>query len=175
MSDSSVTNPDSDAGPDPLGRTIEPGDVTMAHVRAALDRWREVKGSRACPTRDDFAPRHIAKMLPFVTLFRCLPDEGDYEVRIMGGVAVEAHGFNATGWRTGQFEAVYPGYGTTVRAALGHVCAAREPICSAGRLSHVNREFSLYELVMLPLAADGETVDHILVIAQYAIDPLKRS
>ena len=148
---------------------IAPDEIDNAVGRAAYAYWRMLKGSRAMPARAELSPRDMRGILRNVVLLRVLDGGADYEYRIVGELFVWAYGLQFRDMRLSQIEAAAPEHGARMRKLYEHVRTHAEPLAFQG---WVGREvpqsrFVYYESLLVPLADDGRTVDHILVTSFY--------
>ena len=148
---------------------IAPDEIDNAAGRAAYAYWRMLKGGRAMPARAELSPRDMRGILRNVVLLRVLGGGTDYEYRIVGELFVWAYGLQFRDMRLSQIEAAAPEHGARMRKLYEHVRTSAEPLAFQG---WVGREipksrFVYYESLLLPLADDGATVDHILIASFY--------
>ncbi|HXM00400.1 MAG TPA: hypothetical protein VN932_10760, partial [Rhizomicrobium sp.] len=89
--------------------------------------------------------------------------------RIVGDAIVAAQGGSFQGKTTAEIDATLPGYGRMLHRVYRDACQAAAPRAYRGWFepSTDGRAF-FHETVILPLGADGEQVDHLLVLAVYA-------
>ena len=148
---------------------IAPDEIDNAAGRAAYAYWRMLRGGRAMPARAELSPRDMRGILRNVVLLRAIDGGADYEYRIVGELFVWAYGLQFRDMRLSQIEAAAPEHGARMRRLYEHVRASAEPLAFQG---WVGREvpqsrFVYYESLLLPLADDGRTVDHILIASFY--------
>ena len=152
-----------------MTKVIAPDGIDNAAGRAAYAYWRMLKGGRAMPARAELSPRDMRGILRNVVLLRVLGGGTDYEYRIVGELFVWAYGLQFRDMRLSQIEAAAPEHGARMRKLYEHVRTSAEPLAFQG---WVGREipksrFVYYESLLLPLADDGATVDHILIASFY--------
>lgn len=140
-------------------------DSCSARVRRFYDYWDGKRDGRAMPARADIDPAEITDLLPDVILIDVSHDPLKLTYRLVGTNEVAARGSDPTGKDVAV--AVFAAYpGETLRTY--HVA-----IETAGVVYHEEpggtrspRLFALGMLVM-PLSADGATVDKLLVFVDY--------
>jgi len=95
--------------------------------------------------------------------------DGEFQFRIVGDAIVAIQGGTFQGMNTAEIEDAVPGYGRALREVYSHLCSVREPLAFRGNNQSpaTGRPF-FQETFLLPLGADGETVDHILVVTVYS-------
>ena len=152
-----------------VSTVIAPEEVDNAAGRAAYAYWRMLRGGRAMPARAELSPRDMRGILRNVVLLRVIDGGADYEYRIVGELFVWAYGLQFRDMRLTQIEAGAPEHGARMRKLYEHVRTGAVPLAFQG---WVGREipqsrFVYYESLLLPLADDGRTVDHILITSFY--------
>jgi len=151
-----------------LGERIETGALRDPLLIQALSVWSELKGEGRFPSREAMTPRAMAPFLRNIVLVRVLENGKDYEFRIVGDAIVQVQGESFQGMTLTQIDAKLPGYGATLRPIYGKLVAEGEPRAYRGHVPNapLKRAFS-HESLLLPLGADGNSVDHILVVGAY--------
>jgi hypothetical protein len=140
-----------------------------ALVRMGAAYWRLLKAGRAMPARSELNPRAMMGFLRNVVLMRVLDGGADYEYRIAGDAYVQAYGASIKDARLSEVIAVSPDFGNMVRDIYEHVRTTLQPFAMRGWVGREIKDvrFVYYESCFLPLAEDGQTVDHILVVSIY--------
>lgn len=131
--------------------------------------WKDLCRNRRFPQRSEISARTLKPVLRNTTLVRVIDGGRDYEYRIVGDAFVMAHGKSFQGKLWSQTDSVSPGYQTTIKPIFDEVVRTREPVATRGwveRDKHAD-EHIYCEYVLLPLGAENEGVDHILVFAVY--------
>lgn len=143
--------------------------LTCPAVIAGANYWRILRGQRHFPARGDLRPRDIAGLLRTMSLIRFA--DGDYQYRIVGDSVVQAYAVPLQGRWFHEIDTDFPTFGSFTRPILGHVVEDKAPAYIHGRIGrdapHVN--FTDYELAVLPLGPDDETIDHIVVFSNYVL------
>ncbi|MEJ0028749.1 MAG: PAS domain-containing protein [Rhizomicrobium sp.] len=144
-------------------------DLDNAVVRTGANYWRALKGARRLPARSQLKPRDMAGILRHVVLLKVIDGGKDYEYRITGDAHVQAYGLTFKDLRISQVTAVAPEFGRMMHSLYEHVRATAESFAVRGWVGRElpDAHFVYYESAFLPLAEDGETVDHILVVSIY--------
>lgn len=140
----------------------EAGDTAIAdaRLRALFGYWREKRGDRAMPARDDLDPLEIPTLLPIVGLVDVLDDGARFRYRLIGTEIVDVAGHDPTG----RFlDEVLPdsGYAEYLIGLFREVARERRPLYGEsdfrgpGRIEHRVRR------LLMPLSRDGRAVDMI--------------
>lgn len=144
-------------------------ELEHATVRAGAAYWRALKGGRRLPARSQLSPRDMVGILRNVVLLKVIDGGKDYEYRIAGDAHVQAYGLSFKNMRISHVMAASPVFGGMMFGVYEHVRSTRDPFAVRGWVGHETPDarFVYYESAFLPLAEDGETVDHILVVSIY--------
>ena len=130
--------------------------------------WQRMAAGRPMPSRKDFDPAAIPRLLPHLMLVDVLPSER-YRYRLIGTENVLEHGVDATGRHVDE---VVPGpdYKKHVLALYGECVRERRPVYSESEfLSPVGFKAQRHlKVLFLPLSEDGATVNMVLVIQIFA-------
>ena len=147
----------------PLAIDTRPGDSGWAEDRARLRRlealWQVKRGGRTLPSRADFDPNELKRHLSSLFITEVL-DDGDFRYRLIGTAVTRAMGRDVTGLRL--TEAYRPQDAAHMLGLYRKLCQKRVPVWRAGRTRWSEVDYSLFEVVFMPLGADGETVDQVL-------------
>jgi hypothetical protein len=140
-------------------------------VIAALHRyWAALRRDRLMPSRADFDPAQIPKLLPYVILFNVEGRGGPYIVRLVGEEVQRFVGRNTTGLPAGSF--MPPSAAATMIGILDAVATGRAPRFRAGKAHwHEDKSYRDFEACFLPLSSDGETVNIILGAVRFPFEP----
>lgn len=141
-------------------------------VQRALDIWQNARGARTMPARADMSPRVMSGLLRNTVLVRVLGGGDEFEFRIVGDAIVQAQGSSLQGMTMAQIDLVLPGYGTVLHGIYRNVHHKRQPFAYRGwYVRDADGRAMFHESLVMPLGEDGETVDHILVVGVYAMQP----
>lgn len=142
--------------------TLPAPDRMHPTVRALYEHWRAIHPARGLPGRQHFDPTAIPRLLPNVWLLDVARDPLRFFYRVMGSALVEA----GAPVRTGQFlhEAVPDAaLRRRMEAFLVQAVVTGSPNWRRGEPTIVHhRHVSELEVVVLPLARDGTSVDALL-------------
>ena len=164
---------------DPILNAIPPGkegnrartgidldDLRHPVICEAFTVWQGLRGDRAMPARAAMTPRAMKGFLKFAALLEVLDDGRDFRFRIAGDAVNMQQGMSLSGMTTADIDARIPGYGSRLRSLYARVHRKRQAFAYRGTYFRPGDQHAFaHEAVMLPLGADGETVDHVLVVA----------
>ncbi len=144
-------------------------ELDNAIVRTGANYWRALKAGARLPARSQLKPRGMSAILRHVVLAKVIDGGKDYEYRITGDAHVQAYGLTFKDMRISQVMAVAPEFGRMMYSLYEHVRATADSFAVRGWVGRElpDARFVYYESAFLPLAEDGETVDHILVVSIY--------
>lgn len=111
------------------------------------------------PGRRHFDPVEFGAGLPYYFLVD-VESEIEFQFRLAGGIFVEIWDSNFAGKSVGE-ETFGENWPSAV-ALYKSVCASRRPTLSLERLVVAGHGELTYRVLLLPLAADGKTVDMVL-------------
>lgn len=137
-----------------------------------LDRaygyWLCKRGRRAMPARAAIDPAELKDILPHVMMLRVRRDPLDFEYRLIGG---HFQDFVRAGLRGKSFRAIEgKGPGSALWEGLETVVRTR--LARFGRAPYAGpRENVVFQDLLLPFSADGQTVSDILVAGQFWLEP----
>lgn len=144
-------------------------DIDISGVRSDVVKrgyayWRSRCGP-GLPARAKIDPVDIPPLLPHVIIHGVQRKPIDFVYRLIG---TEARRHMAAD-RTGQWMSAIPGQGpgSQIWLNLLNVAASGQPIVNHTPYVGPHRDFVRMESVQLPLAADGVTVDMILVFVDF--------
>jgi len=155
-----------------LPQQIDPSEIENISLRKGLELWNRKRADRRMPARAEITPRDMAEFLRNVVLVRVLDGGKEFEFRIVGDAIVVVQGAAFQGMNTKEIDQQVPGYGSALREVYKRLCARGEPQAFRGPAQNgpSGKPF-FHESLLLPLGADGETADHILVIGIYSFGP----
>lgn len=122
--------------------------------------WTEKKAGRIAPARRDIEPADLRDLLPNVFLVDVERHPTRFRFRLVGTEIVEAYGIDATGRFLDDLD-----FSDRAPSVIAHYAAAvttREPSCHSVQFTRGSGRHLSYERVILPLSADGVSVDMLL-------------
>ena len=147
-------------------------EIENSTVRKGVDLWQELRGARPMPSRAQMSPRLLSGILKNSVLVRALANGTEFEMRIVGDAVVQAQGASLQGMTMAEIDLVLPGYGSLLRKVYAWTCRNVAPGTYRGWYIREADGHSMYhESAVLPLSDDGRTVDHLLVVGVYAMQP----
>ncbi|MBI1206893.1 MAG: PAS domain-containing protein [Azospirillum sp.] len=140
--------------PDQLGCILPAKLVELHHY------WRRCRHGMTLPGRADFDPLDVPRHLGNLFLIDVSPEPRRYRYRLVGTAIVHAMGRDATGKAID--ELYDPASLMAATAAFTYVATRRVPLYCRGNLPVLHKDHLFFDMLVLPLAADGETVDMLL-------------
>lgn len=122
--------------------------------------WEERRAGRTFPSRADISPQDFAFVLGDLSLIDVLYDPLRFRIRLQGSNTVMRLGYELTGRFADDIPD--PEYRRLTLNTYRRVVEGRRPIREV-REQTLDRKVHRYEAIWLPLAADGATVDMIMV------------
>jgi hypothetical protein len=122
--------------------------------------WQSKQGGRLMPARADIDPTEIPSLLPILLLIDVVASVS-YRYRLVGTEIVNSAGQDITGKL---YDEVLPddAYKSYLLGLLNEVVETRQPLYAEGAFMAEKRVERLVRRLVLPLSADGTTVDMIL-------------
>jgi len=137
------------SGPDPdLGDLVD-----------LLQLWEERRQGGSLPARGAFDPLDLKKFLGRIVLFDVLRDPRRFRFRLVGTEWVLRFGLDPTNTLVDDFPRVQSR--PFINEVLGKVVDGRMPYW-ARRAILIEGRYYHYGMLLMPLSADGETVDMIM-------------
>ena len=133
-------------------------------LRFALDYWSGKCRGRLAPSRADIDPAEIIPILPRVMLAdveRNAQGQVDFRYRLSGTGICNIHREELTGRRPSSITP--PRYGALIDAHYRAVLDRQRPIAHVIALQ-IERKSASYARIILPLCADGETVNMLMIV-----------
>ena len=136
-------------------------------LKLAAKYWRSLRDGRRFPARKDLHPRDMAGILRDVILVRIIDGGADYEYRIVGDAQAQAYTVPLQGRRISEIAVTAPWFGHIAAFTYEYVRRSGEPLAMRGRIGREFPEakFVYHESVFLPLGANGDAVDHLLIVS----------
>ncbi|HEX4861330.1 MAG TPA: PAS domain-containing protein [Rhizomicrobium sp.] len=142
------------------------GDVEHPLVRKALDVWDAARAARPMPAKADMTPRAMLPLLKNTALLRVLDGGEEFVFRIVGDQIRVQQGAAMQGKTMAEIDAMLPGHGTVLKRIYQSVMTAGTPLAFRGwYLRPADLHPFCHEVVILPVADDGRTIDHLFVVA----------
>lgn len=154
-------------------------EVDPAHLDhptlAFLKRyWDAKRGGRRMPSRADIDPVEMKAHLGWIVLADVLPHCADFRLRLIGTLVTEYFLRDSTGKTIREsFAEADPAVTKSVLAAFRTVARERVPLRTFGSAGWLGREFLDFDLLLVPLSADGDNVD--IVMGAFTFDLRKQS
>lgn len=131
-------------------------EIDSPRLRNLLALWQAKCGAATLPSRTAFDPLQMREHLGWLSLARVEPDRRDLRYRLIGTKVVDWHGRDITGHlASAALPQPLPGL---LMLLVEHPRVAR----LHGQISWRDKGHLSYEMLVLPLAEDGATVDQLL-------------
>jgi hypothetical protein len=135
--------------------------IVNPRLRQLYEWWLSKRGGRSFPSRRDFDPIDLRFILGNVILVDVIGSAPpDFRIRLHGSNLVSRHGYELTGKTLDALPVIEQR--DRARQTFTAVATTGEPLHG-----HRNQLFAevrrRYETIILPLAADGENIDMLLV------------
>jgi hypothetical protein len=126
--------------------------------------WRAKCRDGRLPGRQDIDPLDVPDLLPHIAMYDVVheADRLRFRIRLLGTANVQLMGSDCTGRYLD--EQMRPDDAARITATYRSVVEERRPHYWRSFLSTPGREHMNYERLLLPLAADGTTVDMVLAL-----------
>jgi hypothetical protein len=126
-----------------------------------VDYWRKKAGDRRMPARADIDPSDIKAFLPRITLVDVVADVRRFVYRLVGTEEVASRGSDPTGRSVA--EAYFGASAEDSLRYYEYVARHAEPYCYRDDYYAPDGALEKQDVIFLPLSADGESVNMILV------------
>lgn len=141
-------------------------DVATATRHPLLRRlfayWLDKAAGRIAPARGDIDPVDFSYAIGWVTLVDVLEGGAEFQARVFGGAMAMLAGQELSGRTSAAIQD--PELRQAIMANLRWVVTNRRPLRIYRELTTAQRRYR-YEMVILPLSSDGQTVDQLLMAA----------
>ncbi len=135
-------------------------------VCEALAVWQRLRGDKRMPSRADMSPRVMRGFLKHMALIQIVEGGRDFRYRVVGDAVIIQQGVALNEMTTADLDARIPGYGAQLARAYARVLRHRAPLAYRGLYFRpADKHTFSHESLMAPLGDDGETVDHLIVVA----------
>ena len=158
--------PDGKAAHPRVRTAIALADLRNPVICEALQTWQRLRGERRMPSRAELTPRAMRGFLKYTALVQVLDGGRDFRFRVAGDAVNIQQGMMLQGITTSDIDARIPGYGSQLRRAYARVLRRREALAYSGLYFRPADQHAFrHEAIMAPLGDDGETMDHLIVVA----------
>ena len=143
-------------------------EIERPTLQRLYELWKARCGGRLFPARADFSPHDFAFALGNLSLIDVIRDPLRFRVRLQG-----SHSSARLGWDiTGRYfdEIPDPEYRALTLDTYGRVVEERRPRREV-REAVLDNRLHRYEIIWLPLAGDGATIDMIMACVAFFDGP----
>ena len=135
--------------------------IRAAPLRCLYRDWDARRGGRTCPARADFDPLELRYILGCLSLVDVLRDPLRFVFRLHASNNAARLGADLTGKELAEMPAAADP--DRVRAHYELVASSRVPQVQRRKSTLASAVSWEYEVLVLPLASDGETVDMLMI------------
>jgi len=133
--------------------------IDQPTLRRLFAYWNGKRQGRRFPARADIDPLELGFVLGNLTLIDVLRDPPRFRVRLQGTLAASRLGYDMTGKFVD--EVPDPEYRQVLLETYRGVVEQGRPMCAVREQTY-DRKTHRYEIVWLPLADDGETINMLM-------------
>jgi len=144
--------------------SLPPEALADPVLRRVHEYWVAKSPPGGLPSRAVVDPIDLGPLLPHLGLVDVILEPPPFRLRfrLCGEVMVRLAGANPTGKYYDEF--FEPDALATLRAEVERVITSGQPSFVERRAMRPTRDFARYRRLMLPLAADGRTIDMLLMV-----------
>jgi hypothetical protein len=139
----------------------QPLQLAHATLKRLHAYWLEKKGERIAPPRSAIKPDEVVDLLPDISIVEVVGDPPRFRSRLVGTRIVAAFGRESTGRFLDEVD--YADIKPEVFERLNAAVAERRPNVRRSAFTTADGRRLEYESVILPLSADGEAIDMLLI------------
>ncbi|WP_321389827.1 PAS domain-containing protein [Emcibacter sp.] len=136
---------------------IELSDIEPDLLKELYLYWEKIRGERSMPSRKDFRPTDIPRILPHIAMVDVEHDTGRYLTRLVGTETVKAMGIDLTGRYVNDVPAM-----SIVLERYNWMVENKKPYIYVDHLSWSEKSYLDYFSVALPFSEDDKKVDIIM-------------
>ncbi|MDR3528282.1 MAG: PAS domain-containing protein [Rhizomicrobium sp.] len=142
---------------------LAPSALSQNETRAAYAYWSKLRGDRPWPAREEMQLRHIAALVPIMSLVKVLDDGADFEHRIVGDAMVRAFSVPLQNRRFSEIAVDAPTLIDGSLTLFRKVLTEQTPIAWQQRVLNdsVHIVTTYTEMVLLPFGRTTGVIDHI--------------
>lgn len=149
-------------------RDLDDIQVTSPINQASLAYWLQQRGDRQMPARQDLLPADMISFLPNIILLDVLQSPLDFRYRLIGTkVTLQMLHTDNTGLTMRQLENKGQGPDSKIFGNCRRAVESGRPVAAKTPYVGKNSDFKATEDIILPLSADGQTVNMLFVTAEF--------
>ena len=134
-------------------------EIERPNLRRLYELWMARRGNRLFPARADFSPHDFAFALGNLSLIDVLRNPLRFRVRLQGSLSSARLGWDITGRYVDEIPD--PEFRALTVRTYESVVAEQKPRREVREVA-LDKRSHRYEIIWLPLAADGATIDMIM-------------
>lgn len=132
------------------------------HIAVVYEHWKRLRGERVMPARREIDPFALKSALGLIIIAQHEPEGDDFRFTLFGTMIAQAMGRDYTGRLAS--ELTPKSYATAILESYRTVRRSGEPRLTRLSIGPVNNVM-VYHRLLLPLGADGKTVDSLLIVS----------
>ncbi|MFC7049419.1 PAS domain-containing protein [Emcibacter nanhaiensis] len=136
---------------------IELSDIEPKALRDLFIYWNKIRGEKSMPSRKDFRPSDVPRLLPHIVMVDVEQDSGRYLTRLVGTETVKAMGIDLTGRYVNDVPQM-----SVVLERYQWIVENKTPYIYTGQLAWSEKSYLEYFALGLPLSDDDKRVDIIM-------------
>ena len=140
-------------------------NVKSPKLREAFKLWDSKRGKRHMPSRADFDPVEMPKLLPSIILVDVESDGPRLKIRLAGTKIVDMFGANYTGSYMDEIQ--FGDVREKILREYNLAASEKRPVFSDHEFRKLNDYHHTVERVILPLSNDDETVNMLLAVVDF--------
>jgi len=137
-------------------------DFTSSRQHMFYDYWLEIKGDRLMPSRSDFSPFRLPRVLSSIIMVDVFRDPLRFKCRLMGTECVNAAGFDPTGQWVDEIANT-----DKILERYQWLVDNKKPYFSSDNVEWANKNFKSFTSINCPFSTDGENVDLMIASSIY--------
>lgn len=142
-------------------------DDLSEEQKVMLNYWKTLKGERVMPTRREFNPGDVVKVLPYISMENVSYNPVRFRVRLVGTKTLSLQ--NSVGMYLDDIDGT-----DEIIDMLKEMVSLKKPYLYSSDIKWDDRRFKTYSSLIVPFSEDGENVTlamachHTLAINKYS-------
>ena len=137
-------------------------DIPWENGRKIYSLWQQKCSSDRLPARSDFTPHEMASYLDHIMLMDVHYDPMRFKVRLTGTKIDEVMGANSSGYWVHDMRG-----GDDATRRFSHMVERRQPYFAELPIYWADKDYKMYDCILLPLADDGAQISMILCLTNF--------
>ena len=137
---------------------LNPSEFTSDCQRALLTYWLKIKGGNLMPSRQDFDPSEVPRLLSWIWMADVIGEvQPKFKVRLFGTDLVRAFQLEGTSMELDSVP-----YAGDIIKRMSNLVVTKQPYYHLCDFPIKSEDYNFYSTISLPLSSDNKTVDIIL-------------